>query len=331
MRSVSEQPVLLGSPRRRSIMLAAGALAITPAWAQSNWNPTRPIKIVVTYPPGGGADVTARSMIDRLGQKLGQPVIIENRPGAGGVIGTEAVYRAAPDGYTLLWGNADILTIAPHLFNKLPYRPQEFVPIGPTAAVGFVLVGRQNIAAKTFPELVELARKTELSFASWGNGSPGHVGAEMFKNLAKVPKVLNVPFQGTAPASQAVLAEQVDLMYMPTPLWLGMHQRVITFAAAAKARYERLKQIPTMAEFGVPVDLEVWQGLFAPPLTPRPVIDRLAKALAEVTDDPEVKKKIEELGVVPLTGNQEEFAKSIPPDLARWGEIMRAANVQPQD
>jgi tripartite-type tricarboxylate transporter receptor subunit TctC len=330
MRPTVRKSPLCHPVRRRSLLLATGAWAALPAWAQDpSWTPTRPIRLIVTYPPGGGADVTARALVDRLGQRLGQPVVVENRGGAGGAIGAEAVYRAAPDGYTLLWGNADILTIAPHLFSKLPYKPMEFVPIGPTAAVAFVLVGRPDLPVKTFPDLVALARKTELSFASWGNGSPGHVGSEMFRNHVKA-KVLTVPYQGTAPAAQAVLASQVDLMYMPSPLWLAMQSRVTTFAAASKARYERFKQVPTMAEFGVPVDLEVWQGLFAPPQTPRSIVDRFAAELVAVTSDPQVRQKIEELGVVPLSGSQAEFAKSLAPDAARWGEVMKLANVQPQ-
>lgn len=317
--------------KRRSILAAAaGAVAVGSAWPQSTWNPTRPIKLVVTYPPGGGADVSARAITDKLGQKLGQPIVIENRGGAGGVVGTDVVYRALPDGYTLLWGNADTLAIAPHLFAKLPYKPLEFAAIVPVCAIGFILVGRQGLEARTFPELLALAKKTELSFASWGSGSPGHVGSEMFKTLGKVPKALVVPFQGTAPAAQAVLAGQVDVMFMPMPLWLAMQSKVVTYAVAAPRRYERLQQVPTMAEFGVPVDLEVWQGLFAPPQTPRPVIERVHKAMAEVIGDPEVRKKLEDLGGLPLVASQEEFSKSIPLELARWGEIMRAAQVQPQ-
>jgi len=316
--------------RRTLVMAAAGACTVGTAWGQAAWNPQRPLKLIVTYPPGGGADVTARAFTDQLGNKLGQAVVIDNRGGAGGAIGAEVAYRAAPDGYTLLWGNADILTIAPHLFTRLPYKPNEFVPIGPTAAVAFVLCGRGDIGVKTFAEVLELGRKKELSFASWGNGSPGHVGSEMFKTMGKVPSVLTVPYQGTAPAAQALLAGQVDMMYLPSPLFLAMESKVTTFAAAGKQRYDRFKQVPTMAEFGVPVDLEVWQGLFAPPGTPKPVIDRIASALTEVSADPAIRKKIEELGVVPLASSQEEFAKSIAPDAARWGEIMRAAQVKPQ-
>ncbi len=316
--------------KRRSLLLAAGAFAASPSWGQAGWSPTKPIRLVVPYPPGGGADANARVLVEKLGQRLGQTIVIDNRGGAGGSIGADTVFRAPADGYTLLFGNADIITIGPHLFTKLPYKTTEFVPIGPCSAVPFILAGRADIEVKTFPELLELARRKELSFASWGNGSPGHVGAEMIRTMGKVPKVLTVPYQGTAPAAQALLGGQVDLMYMPAPIWLAMQQRVVTFGVASRARYERFKQVPTMAEFGVPADLEVWQGIFAPPATPRPIVERLGRSLAEATSDPEVRRKVEELGLVPLSSSQEDFAKTIGPDTVRWGEVMRLANVQPQ-
>jgi len=317
--------------RRRSLLLAASACAMAPAWAQgSTWNPTRPIKVVIPFPAGGGADTTFRAMSDRLAQKLGQPLIVDNRPGAAGAIGAEAVYRAAPDGYALLFTSADVISLAPHQYLKLPYKPLEFVPVGPGPSGGIVLVGRADLEAKTFPALVELARKRELSFASWGNGSPAHIGAEMFRHYAKVPKILNVPYLGGAPATQALIAGQVDMMFMPSPLWLAFQSKVTTFAAAAKTRFARHKELPTLAELGMPIDLELWHGLFAPPQTPRPVVDRLAKALAEVMAEPEVRKKYEDLGLLLPSGSPDEFAKSLAPDVARWGENMRLAGVQPQ-
>jgi tripartite-type tricarboxylate transporter receptor subunit TctC len=170
------QDLMISLLRRRSLLLAAGAWAVAPAWAQSTtWNPTYPIKLVVPFPPGGATDTTARALVERLGQKLGQPVIVDNRAGAGGAIGAQAVYRAAPDGHTMLFASADVMVIAPHLYLKLAYKPLEFAAIGPTAGGGLVLVGRADLEAKTFPEVVELARKRELSFASWGSGSAGHL------------------------------------------------------------------------------------------------------------------------------------------------------------
>jgi len=319
------------SMQRRSLLAAAGAFAVAPAWSQAaGWTPTRSIRLVVPFPAGGGADVSARQVTDRLGQKLGQPVVIDNRGGAGGTIGGEVAYRAAPDGYTLLWATSEMIAAAPHLYAKLPYKPLDFVPVGPTGRIGFVLVSRPQLDVKTFPQLVDLARRRELSFAAWGSGTAGHLGAEMFKQHTKVPRALLVPFQGAAPAVQSVVSGQVDLTFMPIPLWLALQTKVTTIAVAAKSRYERMKQVPTMAEFGVPADLEGWQGVFAPPQTPRPVVDRIAKALAEVMAEAEVRKKLEDMGVVSPTESSEEFARLLPSDLARWGELMRLANVQPQ-
>lgn len=319
---------------RRDFLVAAAASAVaTRAWAApaAPWKPTAPLRLVVTYPPGGGADVMARAMTDALGQKLGQTVVVENRAGAGGMIGTAAVFRAQPDGYTLLWGNTDTMSMAPHLYRELNYVPEEFVPVAPVVGLGFVLTGRAGLEAKSFPELIELARKRQLSFASWGNGSPGHVGSEMFKNQAGIPSILNVPYRGTAPASQALLAGQVDVMYLPTPLWLAFRKQIQTYAIAAPARYAQLKDVPTMAELGVPVDMDVWQGLFAPPKTPLAIADTIQKAVAEVVGDPALRKRFAELGGVPLDGSREAFAKSLPADRKRWGDAMAAANVQPQD
>ncbi len=279
----------------------------------------------MTYPPGGGADVLARAMTDALGQKLGQPVVVENRAGAGGTIGASLVFRAPADGYTLLWGNTDIMSMAPHLYRSLTYVPEEFTAVAPVVGLGFVLVGRATLEAKTFDELVALARSRQLSFASWGNGSPGHVGSEMFKNRAGIPSILNVPYKGTAPAMQALLAGQVDVMFVPTPLWLAFNQQFRTYAIAAPARYAQLKDVPTMAELGAPVDMDVWQGLFAPPKTPLAVADVIHKAVAEVVADPTVRKRFADLGGVPLDGGRAEFAKSIPADSKRWGEAMAVA------
>jgi len=324
------------SPRRRQVLLAGAALCATglaptrSAESAEGWTPDRPITLVVTYPPGGGADTTARAITNQLAEKLGQPVVVQNRGGADGKIGAAAVYGAAPDGYTVLWGNADIITVAPNLFTTLPYEPSEFVPIGPTAAVSFILVGRSDLGVKTLPELVELAQSRELSFAHWGNGSRGHLGAEMFRHVAKLPQILLVPFQGTAPAVQALMGGHVDAMFMTSPLWRSTNTRVTTFAAAANKRYDQFKDIPTMTELGVPVELEVWQGLFAPPKTPRPVIDRLSNALHEVMSDPDVQRKVEEVGGLPIPGTSDEFAASVIADQARWKDFMQMAGIRPQ-
>lgn len=319
------------SRRRRQVLLAGAGLCAAGAAGAESWNPTRPVRLIVTYPPGGGADTTARAIVNELGQKLGQPVIVENRGGADGKIGAGVAYNAAPDGYTVLWGNADILTIAPNLFTKLPYQTTEFVPIGPTAAVSFILVGRKDLGVQGFDEFVALARSRELTFAHWGLGSRGHLGAEMFKHVAKIPELLLVPFQGTAPAVQALIGGHVDAMFMTSPSWRAMESRVLTFAAAARRRYEQFAEVPTMTELGVPVELEVWQGLFAPPKTPQPVVERLSRALHEVMSDPAVQRKVQEVGGLPIAATASEFAASVNADQARWKAFFEVAGIRPQD
>ena len=307
-----------------SLMMALCVLG-SPLHAQ--WNPARPIKIVVPYPPGGGSDVAARMMTERLGQKLGQSVLVENRPGAGGIVGTDAVYRAEPDGYTLLLGSSDTLSIAPHLQPDLTrYKPEEFTAIAPVNQLTTILVARSGLAVKNVADLIALAKKSKLSYATWGNGSLGHVSGETFRSAAKI-ELLNVPYQGAAPAAQAVLGGQVDLMFMPGPLWISFRDRVTTLGAASPKRFEN---VPTFTEQGVPAVVEIWQAIVAPPKTPKPIVDRLHKAFSEVMAEPEIKERFEKMGSVPLLSSQEAFAKLIVSDLAKWKKLLADSDIKPQ-
>jgi len=306
------------------VVIVLGML-LTPAHAQ--WNPTRPVRIIVPYPPGGGSDVAARTISDGVSKKLGQPVLVENRPGAGGIVGTEAVYRAEPDGYTLLLGASDAISIAPHLQPELTrYRSEEFVAIAPVNQLTTILVARPGLEVKNVAELIALAKKSKLSYSSWGNGSLGHVSGEVFKSAAKVD-LLNVPYQGAAPAAQAVLGGQVDLMFMPGPLWISFRDRVTTLGATSPRRFEN---VPTLTEQGVPAVVEIWQAILAPPKTPKPVVDRLHAAFSEVMAEPEVKDKFAKMGSVPLSSSQEAFAKMIAADIPRWKKILADSDIKPQ-
>jgi len=307
-----------------SATLALGVL-LTPAHAQ--WNPTRPVRIIVPYPPGGASDVAARTITDGVSKRLGQPVLVENRPGAGGIVGTEAVYRAEPDGYTLLLGASDAISIAPHLQPELTrYKSEEFVAIAPVNQITTILVARPGLDVKNVAELVALAKKSKLSYSSWGNGSLGHVSGETFKSAAKVD-LLNVPYQGAAPAAQAVLGGQVDLMFMPGPLWISFRDRVTTLGALSPRRFEN---VPTLAEQGVSVVVEIWQAILAPPKTPKPVVDRLHAAFSEVMTEPEIKEKFAKMGSVPLSSTQEAFQKMILADVPRWRKILADSDIRPQ-
>ena len=302
-------------------------LTIGFAPAQAQWNPTRPIKIVVPYPPGGASDVAARTISERLSQKLGQPVVVDNRAGAGGTLGTDVVFRAEPDGYTLLLGAADAISIAPHLQPALTkYKSEEFTAIAPINQVTTLLVTRPGLEVKNVAELIALAKKAKLSYASWGNGSLGHVSGESFKAATKID-LLNVPYQGAAPAAQAVLGGQVDLMFMPGPLWMAFRDRITTLGAASPKRFEN---VPTFTEQGVPVVVEVWQAILAPPKTPKPVVERLHKAFSEVMAEPEIKERFEKMGSVPLYSSQEAFAQMILADVPRWKKILADSAIVPQ-
>jgi tripartite-type tricarboxylate transporter receptor subunit TctC len=306
-------------------MLVALSMLALPAHAQ--WNPARPIRIVVPYPPGGGSDVAARTISERMSPKLGQPVLVENRPGAGGIVGTDTVFRAEPDGYTLLLGASDAISIAPHLQPDLTkYKSEEFVAVAPVNLLTTILVARPGLNVKNLGELLALAKTSKLSYSSWGNGSLGHVAGESFKSTAKID-LLNVPYQGAAPAAQAVLGGQVDLMFMPGPLWISFRDRVTTIGATSPRRFEN---VPTLTEQGLPVVVEVWQGILAPPKTPKPVVDRLHRAIAEVMAEPETKERFATMGSIPLASSQEDFAKMINADVPRWKKLLADYDIKPQ-
>ena len=296
--------------------------------AHAQWNPTHPIKIVVPYPPGGASDVAARLLAERVGPKLGQAVIVDNKAGAGGIVGTDLVYRAEPDGYTLLLAASDAISIAPHLQPDLTkYKSEEFTAIAPVNQVTTVLVTRPGLNVKNVAELVALAKTSKLSYSSWGNGSLGHVAGEAFKTAAKVD-LLNVPYQGAAPAAQAVLGGQVDLMFMPGPLWMSFKEKLTTLGSTSAQRFEN---VPTLAEQGVPMaPVAVWQGILAPPKTPRPVVERLHKAFSEAMAEAETKDRFVKTGSVPLGSSQEDFAKLIVVDVQTWKKMLAEYNIKPQ-
>jgi len=296
--------------------------------AHAQWNPTHPIKIVVPYPPGGASDVAARLLAERVGPKLGQAVIVDNKAGAGGIVGTDIVYRAEPDGYTLLLAASDAISIAPHLQPDLTkYKSEEFTAIAPVNQVTTVLVTRPGLNVKNVAELVALAKTSKLSYSSWGNGSLGHVAGEAFKTAAKVD-LLNVPYQGAAPAAQAVLGGQVDLMFMPGPLWMSFKEKLTTLGSTSAQRFEN---VPTLAEQGVPMaPVAVWQGILAPPKTPRPVVERLHKAFSEAMAEAETKDRFVKTGSVPLGSSQEDFAKLIVVDVQTWKKMLAEYNIKPQ-
>ncbi len=328
-------------PPRRAVLAATLALAATAlttplaAFAQAApaaaWVADHPIKLVVPFPPGGGADVAARILAQAVGTKLGAPMIVENKGGAGGSIGSQIVGGSAPDGYTLLVASADTHSIYPHVYTRPRFQAQDFVAVAPITRIAYVFMGRPDVPAKTAAEAVALARNGKLSYASWGAGSAAHASMSLLIEAAKLPEMLHVPYSGAAPATQALMASQVDLMMVPMPLAVASRAKLTTFGVAAMQRSDALKDVPTLAEQGLPVDAEFWIGVLAPPKTPPNIAATIAARIHDAVSDPEVQAKLKALGMTPHTVRQPEFASYVKSEYARWGQVIRTAGIKIDD
>jgi tripartite-type tricarboxylate transporter receptor subunit TctC len=315
----------------RTIALGVALCVATPLVGQAQtadaWVPNKPIRMIVPYPPGGGSDTIARIVVQALGNRLGQPIVVENRAGANGAIGTEAVFNAAPDGYTLLMSSGDTYSMYPALYPNARFVASEFVPVAPSAVVNFVIMGREGLPAKTLPELITLAKKDKLTYSTWGNGSGAHIAMSLFNSVTKTD-MMHVPYQGAAPAAQAVVAGQVDLAMMPVPLAASFRTKLIPFGVASEGRIELIKDIPTLTENGSPVQASVWVGVLAPPKTPANIVATLSKALMETMEDPEVGKRLNAAGLVPLNSNSKDFSAYLAKDYAFWGKIIKDSGIK---
>jgi tripartite-type tricarboxylate transporter receptor subunit TctC len=295
--------------------------------------PARPIRVIVPTAPGGMADILARSFGQKFGEKIKQPVIVENRAGAGGVIAADFVAKAPADGYTLYLGFHATNAILPTLDPKLPYNAaKDFAPIIHLANLPNVLVVNSKVEAKSVKELVELARSKpgSLSFASQGIGSSGHVAGEQFRLLTKTD-IVHVPYKGAAPALQDLIAGRVPMMFDIVPFALQHIQdgSVRGLAVAAPERVAVLPDIPTMAEAGYPgVQGGAWFALFAPAGTPPAVIDLLNKAAREAFTAPDVRQRLEPRGVVLVLGTPAELGAHVAADTERWAKVIREAGIK---
>jgi tripartite-type tricarboxylate transporter receptor subunit TctC len=325
------------TPRgRRTCLRHVAALALAAAGlntplavlAQAEWTPDKPVKMVVPFPPGGGADVAARIVAQAVGNKLGQPLIIETRGGAGGAIGAQLVQAAPADGTTLLVASADTHSIYPHVYTKPRFAAQEFVAVAPITRIAYVLMGRPDLPAKNIQEVVALAKKGKLSYASWGAGSAAHAAMSLFMGVADLPNLLHVPYTGSAPAAQALMAGQVDLMMVPMPLAVASRSKLTVFGVSAQQRSDAMKDVPTLVEQGFAVDAEFWIGVLAPPKTTPAAVATLAKRLQEAVADPEVQQKLRAQGMSPHQATQPEYARYVADEYKRWGEIIRKAGIK---
>ena len=317
----------------RLIRLMAALIAVAcvaPVSAQDY--PTRPITLVVPYPAGGGNDVLGRLVGEKMSKSLGQTVVVENRGGAGGTLGTRAVAKAPPDGYTMLIATSS-LAINPSLYPNVGYDPRkDFAPIGLLASGANVVLVHPSVPAKSIAELIALAKKNpgKLNFASTGSGSSVHLAAELFAVMAGV-KINHVPYRGSGPALNDLLGGHVTMMFATLPSAIGIVQggKVRALAVTGAKRSNVFPNLPTIAEAGLPgYEAELHYGLVAPAGTPRPIVDRLNAALREALNDPALRERLAREGAVPLPSTPEEYAADIDAEEKKWGKIVRDAGVK---
>lgn len=309
--------------------LATAGLAV----AQTAWTPTKPIKLIVPYAPGGGTDVLARIVVSSLGNSLGQPVIVENRPGANGIVGANAVFNAPPDGTTLLFAAADFISVAPHVYKKaVQFQPNGFRAVAPVAKMGFVLAGKSDGEAKTLQELVSKAKaKQQYSYGHWGPGSMAQMGMELLKSKAGIHGMLEVPFGGAAPMMTAVLGGQVNYAFIPTPLAIANKTKLKLYALGSPERFPVINDVPTLTESGYAIDADTWFGVLAPPNTPQTAVDAIQAQIAKVVNDPAVKARMADMGYTPMTADPHAFASFVEAENARWGAVVKAANIKVEE
>ena len=321
--------------RRKFLHLVAGAAALPAvsriAWAQAY--PTRPVRIIVPFAPAGSSDIVARLMGQWLSERLGQPFVIENRPGAGGNIGTEAVVRASPDGYTLLivggWN-----AINATLYDKLSFNfIRDIAPVAGIHREPYVIAVHPSVPAKTIPEFIAYAKANpgKLTMASAGIGAPSHLFGELFKMMAGVDMV-HVPYRSGGPALTDLLGGQVQVMFPTTVSSIEYIKtgRLRALAVTTATRSDALPDIPTVGEFVAGYEASAWLGIGAPKATPVKIVDKLNKEINAALADPKMKAKLADLGGTPFVGSPADFGKFIAEEIEKWGKVVKFAGIKPE-
>ena len=310
-------------------ILVALALVGGNVLAQDNW-PTRPLKLILPFPPGGGTDILGRQIAEKLGERLGQPVVAENRGGAGGNVGAEAAAHSAPDGYTLVLV-APSLAISPTLYSKLNYDAvKDLQPITLVATIPNVLLTQPGFASSLKDFIAKVKQKPGgYNFGSGGPGTSNHLGGELFNILAGT-KLVHVPYKGVNLAMQDVMAGRIELVVIGLPAALPQirNGRVKALAVIAPHRHESLPDVPTAAEAGLPnYDVTTWYGVLTVAGTPRPVVDRLNRELVSVMNSPDMKAALAKQGTEVRTSTPDEFAAYIKEEIAKWGDVIHKAGL----
>lgn len=313
-------------------VLLAAAFALHSA-ARAQEYPVRPIKLIVSVPPGGSVDIVARLMAEKLRQKFGQPVVVENRPGAGNNVGAEVVFKAAPDGYTILFAPQAPYVINKSLYPKLSYDPDAFVPISMVATNPLLLVVHPKVPASTIQQFIDYAKGNpgRINYASGGSGTSPHLTAELMQSLARI-KMVHIPYNGVVPAVNGLLAGQVDMLFVDISTVLP-HIRsgaLRALGVASLNRNEALPNVQPMPEVLPGLTAENWLGMAAPPKTPAAIVNKLSAAIAEALKQPDVAKQLFDMGNIEAVGSTpEEMAQYMRQDSERWGKVIRATGARP--
>ena len=319
---------------RRQLLLSTAALGLVSAvHAQASW-PARPIRLVVPFTPGGSSDILARAIGQKLTESLGQPVVIDNVPGAGGALGSDKVAKAAADGYTLLMGHIGTLAVNPAIYPKLPYDPlKDFTPVAWVANVPNVLVVHPSVPAKTLKELVAYAksRPGKLNYASGGNGSAAHLATEYLKMQTQTFMV-HVPYRGTSPAVGDLVAGQTDLLFSGAPAVIPFIKsgQLRALAVSSKKRLDALPEVPTVAESGYKdFEADQWYGVVAPTGTPVEIVRKLNTHINQALGSAELKTRLQSEGAIAVPTTPEAYGALIKREITRWLPVVKAGNIQP--
>lgn len=318
----------------RRLLLLPLALAFTLGGAQAQqpaW-PTKPVHIAVPAPAGSSLDIIARLLGDKLKDRWGQPVVVDNKPGAGGMMGTDVAAKAAPDGHTMALSFNGPIAFAPYLYSKMPYNTaKDLLPVVMTTSQPNVLAVNANVPAKTLPEFIAWvkAKKGAMNYSSLGNGSSAHLTMELF--LSEIgAKATHIPYNGSPPAALSVAQGDADATFMVVPALMAhvQNHRVRLLAVSSSQRPDSLKDLPTLVSAGLHVESLAWNGLFVPAGTPEAVVAKINADVNAVLADPAVRASLDAQGMTPVGGSAAEFRKVVEADSKRWGEVIRRIGVK---
>jgi tripartite-type tricarboxylate transporter receptor subunit TctC len=313
------------------VAIACFIIAFSSLVAAQGDYPSRPIRLIVTVPPGGAADFIARLVGGKLAESLGQPVLVENRGGAGGTIAADAVAKAAPDGYTLLQNSITTHGVGPHLYSKLPYDPvKDFAAVSGLAVLPLVMAVNADLPFRSVDEVIAYSKTNPLHFASSGNGGAPHMAAELFKSVTGAP-ITHVPYKGSGPAVADLVGGRVQIMFDAAPSLIAHIRsgKLRVLAAASAQRNRLLPEVPTFAELGYPqVAVSLWYGLLAPAGAPRPAVNKLNSEVTKVLQSPDVRERLQAQGAEPTPGTPEAFASFMQEEMAKWAPVVKQAGVK---